>query len=76
MHTAPAKIILFGEHAVVYGQPAIAVPFTALLACAEAAPAASGAGLTIIASDLKQHLRVELGEHTLDNALTYAAQLT
>ncbi|MEO1290636.1 MAG: mevalonate kinase [Chloroflexota bacterium] len=35
MSSASAKIILFGEHAVVYGQPAIAVPVSALRAYAE-----------------------------------------
>jgi len=58
---ASGKVILFGEHAVVYGQPAIAVPVTQVQATATVEPGPAGRGITIIAEDLKQ-------SYTLDQA--------
>jgi len=52
--SAPGKIILFGEHAVVYGRPALAVPIIQVYADVEIKDADS-AGIWIQAPDINLH---------------------
>lgn len=52
--SAPGKIILFGEHAVVYGRPALAVPVTQVHADVEVSEA-DRAGIWIDAPDVNLH---------------------
>jgi mevalonate kinase len=49
--SAPGKIILFGEHAVVYGRPALAIPVTQVQATAEVSASGRG-GVWIEAPDI------------------------
>ncbi len=72
---APAKIILFGEHAVVYGQPAIAVPFRALGVTVDTLVGEPGSGLLIRAHDTGVELRIIADTETFGDALSYAADL-
>jgi mevalonate kinase len=55
---APGKVILFGEHAVVYGRPAIAVPVMQVRACAVVEDGPAGQGVLIHAVDLHLYRRV------------------
>ena len=72
--SAPGKVILFGEHAVVYGQPAIAIPVTQVRATATVEPAPPGSGLTLVASDVGKS--VSLATAPQDEPLAAAARLT
>lgn len=71
---APGKVILFGEHAVVYGEPAIAVPVSEVEARATIAPAPPSSGLSLVAADLGQ--RFTLSEAPPQDPLAVAARLT
>ncbi|MCP4422937.1 MAG: mevalonate kinase [Chloroflexi bacterium] len=64
--TAPGKIILFGEHAVVYGRPAIAAPLSQVRATAVVAPNPEK-GVRLIAPDLKADFYLD--EADSDDAL-------
>ncbi len=66
--TAPAKIILLGEHAVVYGQPAVAIPVSGLRATAIVEKNASGNGLQIVLSDIDRSLPINI-EDTISHPL-------
>ena len=64
--SAPGKIILFGEHAVVYGQPALAVPVHQVHADAEVSDS-DRAGIWVDAPDIRLH--AEHSRLALDDAL-------
>lgn len=72
--TAPGKVILVGEHAVVYGRPAIAVPVWERVASAEILPRPLGAGCVIVARDLNRTQR--LADAPADDALAVVARAT
>jgi mevalonate kinase len=55
--SAPGKIILFGEHAVVYGRPALAVPVTQVHADVDVSDSPR-AGIMIHAPDINLHAEV------------------
>ena len=60
---APGKIILIGEHAVVYGRPAIAAPVWGLQATATILDAPPGTGCLISAPDVDLHFSLaEVGD--------------
>ena len=70
---APGKVILLGEHAVVYGRPALAVPVTQVWAEAVVEHGAAGSGLIIEAEDTGERIVVQ--DAPVHQPLAVAARL-
>lgn len=74
--SASAKVILCGEHAVVYGQPAIAVPVSSLRATAQIEVNPPGTnGLHLIASETLERIIVTAAPPYPEHPLSAAARL-
>jgi len=73
--SAPGKIILVGEHAVVYGQPAIAVPVWETQATATITDQPAGSGCLLIAPQINLHTRLNIPDK-IGEALQLVTRLT
>jgi len=74
--SAPGKIILFGEHAVVYGRPALAVPVTQVHADVEVSNS-SRPGVWIDTPDINLHAELNTlpSDHPLASVINNACQI-